>query len=168
MLCRGTDPDSHATITAVVPAVTQEGFCEADLTRAQNGDILCAMRSGGRISKYAPIFPTPLYLSRSSDEGKTWSPPIQIADRGVCPQLVTLDNGIIVCGFARPESWLIFSDDHGMTWKGLFRFAGTDSYNSVLQAGANSILVVYHGNGPKGEPAVVGTFFEVRRLAQAG
>lgn len=163
MLCRGVDPDSSAKSTAVVPAVTQEGFCEADLTRAPNGDLLCVMRSGGRISKFAPIFPTPLYLSRSSDEGQTWSPPVQIADRGVCPQLVTLDNGIIVCAFARPESWLIFSDDHGATWKGLFRFSGSDSYSSVLPVGSDSVLVVHHGNGPRGEPAVVGTFFRVRR-----
>lgn len=163
MLGRGLDPDSGAKSTAIVPAVTQEGFCEADLTRAPNGDILCAMRSGGRISKFAPIFPTPLYLSSSSDEGRTWSPAVQMADRGVCPQLVTLENGIIVCAFARPESWLIFSDDNGLTWKGLFRFSGSDSYSSVLPVASDRVLVVHHGNDAAGEPAVVGTFLRGRR-----
>jgi hypothetical protein len=63
-------------------ASMQEGFNEADLTRAPNGDIICAMRSGGRLGiRKAPIFPTPLYISRSSDEGQTWTPPVPIADR---------------------------------------------------------------------------------------
>src|SRR5262249_24105865 len=48
-LARGADPDSSVHTTATAPAVTQEGFNEADLTSAANGDIICAMRSGGRI-----------------------------------------------------------------------------------------------------------------------
>jgi hypothetical protein len=167
MLGRGADPDSQTKSTAVVPAITQEGFCEADLTRAGNGDIICAMRSGGRISKAVPIFPTPLYVSRSRDEGRTWTSPVQVADRGVCPQLVTLANGVIVCGYARPGSWLIFSDDDGRSWKGAFQFAGSDSYCNVLEVSPNTIVVLYHGNGPKGEPAILGTFITIgRRAAQ--
>ena len=58
--------------------------------RSPSGDILCAMRSGGRIGVHkAPIFPTPLYVARSHDEGRSWTPPVPIADRGVCPYLVT-------------------------------------------------------------------------------
>lgn len=48
-LARGTDDDSSVQTTTIVPAVTQEGFCEADLTRATNGTIICAMRSGGEV-----------------------------------------------------------------------------------------------------------------------
>ena len=53
MLARGLDDDSSVVSYRVVPAVTQEGFCEADLTRAPNGDIICMMRSGGRTPAYA-------------------------------------------------------------------------------------------------------------------
>jgi hypothetical protein len=76
MLGRGI-PDNHHMIgksipetrggrTMIVPAITQEGFREADLVEAPNGDLICVMRSGGR--NPAPgvnLFPTPLYCSRS-------------------------------------------------------------------------------------------------------
>ncbi|MBM4086186.1 MAG: exo-alpha-sialidase [Planctomycetes bacterium] len=159
MLARGLDPDTRVVSYCAVPAVTQEGFGEADLARASNGDILCMMRSGGRIAVgHVPIFPTPLYLSRSSDEGQTWSTPVQVADRGVCPYLMTLDNGVIVCAYARPGNWLIFSDDHGHTWKGAFQFGTSDSYCNVLAVGPDQIMAVYHA-----DRKIFGTFFRVTR-----
>lgn len=158
-LGRGTDDDSSVQTTTIVPAVTQEGFCEADLTRANNGTIICAMRSGGRIGVIkAPIFPTPLYVSRSQDEGKTWTPPVPIADRGVCPYLVTLENGVIVCSYARPGDWLIFSDDNGESWKGAFQFGPGGGYVKVLEVAPNKIIVIYYRDSK-----YVGTFFTVKR-----
>ena len=158
-LARGTDDDSSVQTTTIVPAVTQEGFCEADLTRAANGTIICAMRSGGRIGvKKAPIFPTPLYVSRSRDEGKTWTAPVPVADRGVCPYLVTLQNGVIVCSYARPGAWLIFSDDNGESWKGAFEFGSGGSYVKVIEVAPNKILVIYYRDS-----SYVGTFFTVAR-----
>jgi hypothetical protein len=169
-LARGTDPDSSVQTTAPAPAITQEGFNEATLARAANGDILCAMRSGGRIGNAkAPIYPTPLYLSRSQDEGQSWTPPVPIADRGSCPYMTTLHNGIIVCAYARPGGWLIFSDDDGRTWKGAFEFASSDSYCNVIETAPNEIMVVYYGGdavarraGSKGA-GYFGTFFTVTR-----
>jgi hypothetical protein len=158
-LARGTDDDSSVQTTTVVPAQTQEGFCEPDLTRATDGTIICAMRSGGRIGVIkAPSFPTPLFISRSMDEGATWTPPVPVADRGVCPYLVTLENGVIVCSYARPGAWLIFSDDNGETWKGAFQFGGSGSYVNVIQVAPNKVLAIYYGDGGH-----VGTFFTVDR-----
>ena len=129
MLGRGI-PDGHAMIGKsipvsmvkrfmTVPAITMEGFRESDLVQAENGDLLCIMRSGGRNPiEGVPLFPTPLYCSRSTDNGQTWTPPMQIADRGVSPNAVALKNGIIVCTYSRPGNWLIFSDDNGLSWKG--------------------------------------------------
>lgn len=170
-LARGADPDSSVQTTAVVPAVTQEGFCEADLTRAADGTLICAMRSGGRIGiRKAPIFPTPLYVSRSKDDGKTWTPPVPIADRGVCPYLVTLRNGVVVCSYARPGGWLIFSDDHGETWEGSFQICSSDSYCNVLEVEPNRILAIYYDRRPNGSESNAkqpveywGTFFRVLR-----
>jgi len=162
MLARGLDSDSSVISYRDVPAVTQEGFCEPDLTRAPNGDIICMMRSGGRIGVgNVPIFPTPMYASRSSDEGKTWTTPVQVADRGVCPYLVTLDNGIIVCSYARPGNWLIFSDDNGQTWKGEFMINTRDSYCKVLAVAPDKILTIYHADGK-----IKGTFFTVQKNTQ--
>ncbi len=166
-LARGNDPDSSVHTTTVVPAVTQEGFCEADLERASNGDLLCVMRSGGRIGiPGVPIYPTPLYLSRSTDEGDTWTSPIPIADRGVCPYLNVLDNGVLVCAYARPGSWLIFSDDDGETWKGAFEIGPSDSYCNAIEVAPNKILALYRGEADESAEVhsrLVGTFFTVER-----
>ena len=146
-LGRGTDDDSSVQTTMEVPALTQEGFCEADLVRADNGAIVCAMRSGGRIGvRKAPSFPTPLFMARSFDEGQTWTPPVPVADRGVCPYLVKLTNGVLVCSYARPGDWLIFSADHGETWQGAFQFGSSGGYNNIFEVAPNHFIVIYYRN----------------------
>jgi hypothetical protein len=172
MLGRGI-PEDHEQVglsiplslvgpTAIVPAITQEGFRESDLTLAPNGDLICVMRTGGRNEAAATLFPTPLYYSRSSDGGRSWSPPVQIADRGVCPNLVTMSNGIIVCTYSRPGNWLIFSDDNGHTWKGAFEFGITRAYNYILEVAPDTIQV-FHEVDEVEERMVRATFFTVRK-----
>jgi hypothetical protein len=155
-------PDETVKPTALVPAITQEGFREADLVQAPNGDLICMMRTGGRNSGTTTLFPTPLYCSRSSDGGKTWTPPAQIADRGVCPNLVTMTNGIIVCTYSRPGNWLIFSDDNGLTWKGAIQFGTTRDYNYVAEVAQNKIQVYHEVNTETGKQ-VYGTYFTVKK-----
>ena len=156
-------PETRGGRTMIVPAITQEGFREADLVEAPNGDLICVMRSGGR--NPAPgvnLFPTPLYCSRSSDKGKTWTPPVQIADRGTCPSLVTLRNGIIVCTYGRPGNWLIFSDDNGQSWKGAFQFGTTGDSNYLLEVAPN-VIQVYHETKEGNEESVRGSFFTIKK-----
>ena len=114
---------------------------------------------------------TPLYLSRSSDSGKTWGEPRPIADRGVWPNSCRMQNGVIVCTYGRPGNWLCFSLDDGRTWTGHFCFhdGPSTSYNSVEQIAPDTILVVYdrqkldkNGNMAQAE---VGTVFTVERAA---
>ena len=156
-------PESRAGRPMVVPAITMEGFREADLTIAPNGDLICVMRSGGRNPAMGVnLFPTPLYCSRSGDGGKSWTPPEQIADRGICPNLVTMSNGIIVCTYSRPGNWLIFSDDNGRTWKGAFQFGTTGATNYIVETAPNTIQV-YHETEENGIDALRGTFFTVRK-----
>jgi len=155
-------PDERIKPTAAVPAITQEGFREADIIQAANGDLICVMRSGGRNGGTTTLFPTPLYCSRSTDMGKTWTLPYQIADRGVCPNLVTLANGIIVCTYSRPGNWLIFSDDHGKTWKGAFQFGTTRDYNYIAEVSPN-IIQVYHETETENGKLVRGTFFKINK-----
>ena len=155
-------PDERVKPTTAVPAITQEGFREADLVQAVNGDLICVMRSGGRNGGTTTLFPTPLYCSRSTDRGRSWTLPYQIADRGVCPNLVTLANGIIVCTYSRPGNWLIFSDDNGKTWKGAFQFGTTRDYNYIVEVAPNIIQVYHETNTNKGK-LVRGTFFSVKK-----
>lgn len=150
--------------SAPMLATTHIGPCEADLARAANGDILCAMRSGG---------PTPCYLCRSADEGQTWSKPQAILDHGVWPNLCAMKSGIVVCATGRPGDWLVFSKDDGRTWQGAFCFCegnaypSISSYNTVLEVAPDTILVIYDRDAANTPSAprheIVGTFFTVRK-----
>ena len=124
------------------PGIGLESFCEPDLLTLPDGDVLCFMRTGGSGGKF-----TPLYLSRSKDDGKTWSQPEPVADRGVWPNSCRMKNGVLVCTYGRPGNWLMFSLDNGRTWKGHFCFydRGTTSYNSVEEIEPDTLLVVYDG-----------------------
>jgi hypothetical protein len=53
-------PDITGNKFTIVPAVTQEGFAEADLAIAPNEDVVCVMRSGGASGEHVmKLFPTP-------------------------------------------------------------------------------------------------------------
>ena len=118
----------YLSTVAYDPSVGLESFCEGDLLTLPGGDILCFMRTGGSGGRH-----TPLYLSRSHDDGKTWSTPAPVADRGVWPNACRMQNGVIACTYGRPGNWLTFSLDEGRTWRGHFCFheGSTCSYNSV-------------------------------------
>jgi hypothetical protein len=177
-------PDITGSKWTVVPAQTQEGFTEPDLAVAPNGDVICVMRTGsgatfgphgedvrmpdenGRFYGALTIFPTPLYASRSSDGGKTWTPPASIADRGCCPSLVTLKNGVMVCVYNRPGVWLIFSDDSGKTWKGATEIARPGRrYVYMVDTGPDSVLVFRERETADGKRGnfVIATEFTVRK-----
>ena len=146
-----------------VPAVTQEGFNEADLVIAPNGDILCLMRSGGRISTpTAPIYSTPLYQSRSTDLGETWSDPVQIAPLGVNPNAIALENGVLVASYSRPGGWIMFSTDNGLTWKGHRHLTNSDAYTGLLAIGKDEFTVYYAADG-----GVFGETFRVTLAASS-
>jgi photosystem II stability/assembly factor-like uncharacterized protein len=143
--------------------LTREGPCEADLTRAANGDILCAMRANGQPGNTGPS-----YLSRSTDEGQTWSKPSPILDRGVWPNLLAMSNGFVVCTTGRDGNWLIFSKDNGHSWQNGFCFyeggayPATSSYNSIFQVTPNTFLVIYDRMPASGQGhEIVGTFFTI-------
>jgi len=157
-------PNEQTETLTAVPAVTQEGFREADLARAPNGDLLCVMRSGGRNGGAAVLFPTPLYCARSHDLGQTWTLPAQIADRGVCPALGVLGDGVIVCTYSRPGNWVIFSADNGLTWKGAMQFGSSGAYD-YLAVLAPDTFIVFH-EVPEGPgKSVYATFFQVKAAA---
>jgi hypothetical protein len=160
---RGRTWDYWATV-AYDPEVGLESFCEADLLVLPDGEVLCFMRTGGSGGLH-----TPLYLARSSDDGKTWSKPEPIADRGVWPSACRMESGVVVVTYGRPDNWLAFSLDDGRTWQGHFCFyqGPTTSYNSLAEVEPGRLIVVYDraSLGPDGnqERGTVGTFFTVTR-----
>ncbi len=155
---------SYWATVAYDPSVGIESFCEPDLLTLPNGDILCFMRTGGARGRYSPM-----HMSRSRDDGRTWSKPRPIADRGVWPNACRMRNGVLVVTYGRPGNWLAFSLDDGRTWVGHFCFyaGGSTCYNTVEEVAPGKLLVVYDRRrlDAAGELRVeeVGTFFSVRR-----
>jgi hypothetical protein len=119
--------------------VGAEGFCEPALVRLENGDLLCALRVGG-----------PLYTTRSTDNGATWSPPQVVAGHGVNPDLLLMKSGVLVLSFGRPNVDLLFSaDGAGHQWDtGLTLYKGPGcSYTSLIEAANGDLMVFFAQSG---------------------
>ena len=97
---------------------------ENSLTVAPNGDLLVVMRTEHCVP--LEIEPTTdAMLSRSTDNGFTWSAPVPIADSCVTPHLVTLQNGVIVLIYGRPGIHMKYSTDSGKSWSAPITLIGS-------------------------------------------
>jgi hypothetical protein len=126
--------------------VGEVGFCEPDLEVLANGDILCMMRTGSD---------TPMYQSRSTDAGRTWSKPVCIGWPGVKPHLRLLSNGVLACSAGRgiyghPQvTYAMFSiDGTGEEWEYPLSFhTGPGcSYTSNLERDGKLYVVYSHSS----------------------
>ncbi len=119
------------------------GFDEPNLLVLPNEDILCFMRTG---SKHG----NPLYISRSKDNGKTWSHADPITDLGVYPTACLMKNGVIAVVYGRPGDWIVFSADDGHNWTNhtCINPEGPKAYDCggydwVEEVGLDTLLAVY-------------------------
>ena len=144
-----------------------QGFSEPDLLALPGGELLCFMRTGGTYDGRH----TPLYSSRSIDDGHTWSAPDPIADRGVFPKACAMSNGVLAVVYGRPGDWLAFSLNQGHTWMGHFclhlgpQAWDCGSYDWILQVAPDTLLAAYGQTDPNDprKSAVLGTFITVKR-----
>ncbi len=123
------------------------GFTEPALTLLPNGTLYAALRTtdGSGV--------LPMFESRSTDLGRTWSEPKAIAPNGVLPRFQRLDNGILVLSSGRPGVQLRFSpsglaNDWTDPWeliptKSPRAESDTCSYTSLLPLDRDSFLIVY-------------------------
>ncbi len=97
------------------------GCGEQSIERMPSGDLLCVMRTqlGGdpRASNY-------LAAARSSDGGRTWTPPRRLAAFSVTPHLRRLENGAVAVVYGRPGVHVRASADSGRTWSGALSLVG--------------------------------------------
>ncbi len=120
-------------------------MAEPALAPTTDGRLVCAIRQEPH--------PRALMLTYSDDGGRTWSKPVKNHPFGVFPNLLLLENGILVLSFGRPGVLLKFSmDGKGRTWTSPnYLIKGTTgrptdhtcSYTGLLAAGKNEFLIAY-------------------------
>lgn len=106
-----------------------EGPDEMDLVRLESGELLSVFRTGTSPGSH-------MHQVRSTDGGKTWSPPRDSGSVGVSPQLVLLDNGVLVCSYGTRDVYVMASwDGTGREWsKPTLIYKGEGSGYTDLQA----------------------------------
>ena len=131
-----------------------ESYAEPFFLRATNGDLLLFLRTERDDStghKIGPKHP-PVKVSRSADEGKTWSKPLEVHPTGVMPVATVLDNGIIVAFTGRGGNRVAASRDNGQTWHCHHNVMSTgqspnfSGHNAIVPAGPSRALLIYTEN----------------------
>jgi len=166
-VCRSSDQGEtwdYLNTIGYDPELGAEGYNEASMQRLPNGEILCVLRTGGDSCKHHQD--NPLMMSRSRDEGKTWTQPVRIGVDGVYPDLLVLSDDTVACSYGRPGASLMFSHDMGKTWTDHTsvdpeRYSG---YTAICEIASGELLMGY---GAKNwlDPAT-GERFHCLRLAR--
>lgn len=86
-----------------------EGLNEPKMEKMPDGSLVMLIRSGsGR----------PSYITRSEDDGRTWSPLRKFDDIGVYPQIKSLACGVTLASYGRPFLRVRATDDpSGLVWQ---------------------------------------------------
>ncbi len=120
-----------------------------------DGSFICVMRSGSA---------SPMYKCFSNDGGKTWTTPEPFTANGVKPELMLLENGVLLLTSGRPGVQLRFSlDGSGREWTepidmvpliyntNLYKRDVSCGYTSILESGTDTFLMVYSDFTKKNE-----------------
>lgn len=91
------------------------GFSDSDVEFMPDGSMVWFFRSnwyGTTGEEWSPM-----YFSRSTDMGKTWSKPTRFAPVGTLPRLCRLKAGFVLVCYARPGMFVqVCKDDSGIEW----------------------------------------------------
>ncbi|GAA1639638.1 hypothetical protein GCM10009733_040980 [Nonomuraea maheshkhaliensis] len=139
-----------------VIAGPEPGFVynEAAIEQAMDGSLVAVLRrDGGQYST--------LHQSRSTDEGRTWSPvrelrfsSLDCVVRGVAPRLLLTPGGVLVLSAGRPDNWLAVSPDGlGDEWRepvvtyhnrdGIWDAHGSSGYTGLAAVGPHRLIQVF-------------------------
>jgi len=121
------------------------GNLEPAVNFMPDGSVLCLIRTtdGNGVG--------PLYLSRSTDNGRTWTTPRVFDDLGVWPQMLTLKNGVTLAVYGRPGLYVrATADPSGLQWDERTAIVepakhgrNTCSYAALLPLADDTALVAY-------------------------
>lgn len=91
------------------------GFSDSDFEFMPDGSIVWFFRTAWYA--YTGREWDPMYMSRSTDGGHTWTKPVKFAETGILPRLCKLECGITLLCFARPGIFVCASEDgSGAKW----------------------------------------------------
>src|SRR5690606_32999992 len=124
------------------------GWTEPASEILQDGSYLSVIRTTDGLGS------SPMYYSRSTDQGKSWNKPTAFTKAGVLPKLKQLDNGALVLASGRPGLQIrIALDEEGEEWSDPFEMLhwleGVDGntltcgYRELLQTGKDKFLMIY-------------------------
>jgi hypothetical protein len=122
------------------------GYTEPAYEILADGTFICVARTTDGIGN------GPMYISRSTDLGVTWSKPAILTSSGVLPRLLQLKNGVTVLSSGRPGVQLRFSNDgQGKVWTNAFEMMPyidykdqvSCGYTGLLATGPDRFLIVY-------------------------
>ncbi len=141
------------------PDRRRDGFSEPALELLKDGSLLAVLRTtdGHGVG--------PMYRSRSSNGGHTWTVPQPFTETGVLPRLLQLANGVLVLSSGRPGVDLRFSKDGGVTWTAPRQLvpvpdsqkpqADSCGYTSLVALGRDRFLITYSWfNPPSGAKSI--------------
>ena len=138
------DPDPKADPNGKIRLI--RGYHEPVFEILQDGSFLCIMRTADELGN------TPMYVTRSTDMGKTWTEPTPFTRNGVRPRMVQLENEVIALASGRPGMQVRFSTDgKGLKWTDPFEMLPYEDdkrdvscgYPNMLVTGENEFLLVY-------------------------
>ena len=91
------------------------GFSDSDFEFMPDGSIVWFFRSTWYA--YTGWEWAPMYMSRSTDDGYTWSKPVKFAEVGILPRLCRLEGGTTLLCYARPGMFIrAATNDSGTEW----------------------------------------------------
>ena len=120
-----------------------EGYNEGTLRRLAGGDFIVVMRTGSMVSQITQD--NPIMMSRSSDEGRTWTEPWRTGANGAYPNLLVLSDGMLALSSGRPGAFVMLSSDEGVTWTDRTAVDATpySGYTSMVEMAPGVILIVF-------------------------
>ena len=117
---------------------------------------------------FEPADTPQLLMVRSSDEGRTWSKPVNFDKCGVLPQLRVLGCGVSLAGYGRPGVFLRASNDpSGLKWEAPIDLETESSccYTAILPLDDTHALFGYSDFRYPGPDGTLRKTILVRRVA---
>jgi hypothetical protein len=144
----------RSTIMGSNPEQRWEGTEEASIIQRPNGTLVCVVR----VEAQAAGSTANLWITRSTDAGRTWEPPERLSVHTALPGLIALENGVVASVQGRPGITLRFSNDPdcrvwsnphvvhpaiGLHYENTGWRDSTCGYTSLIPLGPDRFLIVY-------------------------